>query len=114
MAASTIEKLVEQVRRLNRSEIKEFIRLLLEEGLIDIEEEFTEEEMAEIEIASQEVAEGKWVDFDEHSKKSRFINCVYLIEHLNLSKPETLIEKVIKPLKNSTFSLPKKGYAVNY
>ena len=70
MAASTIEKLVEQVRRLNRSEIKEFIRLLLEEGLIDIEEEFTEEELEEIELASQEVAEGKWVDFDEHRKKA--------------------------------------------
>ena len=40
------------------------------EDLIDIEEWFTEEELAEIELASQEVAEGKWVDFDEHRKKA--------------------------------------------
>jgi len=70
MAASSVEKLVEQVRRLKRSEIKEFIKLLLAEDLIDIEEGFTEEESAEIELASQEVAEGKWVDFYEHRKKA--------------------------------------------
>jgi hypothetical protein len=70
MATSTVERLIEQVRRLTRSEKKELTKILLAEDLIDIEEEFTEEELAEIELAAQEVSQGKWVDFDEHRKKT--------------------------------------------
>jgi len=70
MATSTVEKLVEQVRRLTNSEKKELAKMLLAEDLIHIDEEFTDEELAEIELSSQEASKGKWVDFDEHRKKA--------------------------------------------
>ncbi|HWP95627.1 MAG TPA: hypothetical protein VN426_02175 [Syntrophomonadaceae bacterium] len=65
---TTVERLIAQVRSLSPGEKKELVRMLIAENIIDIDDDFTDEERLEIELASKEVAQGQWVDFDEHRK----------------------------------------------
>lgn len=67
---NAVEKLIAQVRSLSSSEKRELVRILVAENIIDIDDDFTEEELLEIDLASKEVAKGQWVDFDEHRKRS--------------------------------------------
>lgn len=47
----------------------ELLRSLLDEGLLVIDDHFSDDEIAEIEAARREVAQGEWVDFDVFRKE---------------------------------------------
>ncbi|MDD3269932.1 MAG: hypothetical protein PHX14_11480 [Syntrophomonadaceae bacterium] len=67
---TAVERLIAQVRSLSPGEKRELVRILITDNIININDDFTDDDLLEIELASKEVAKGQWVDFDEHRKRA--------------------------------------------